>query len=146
MSTFEKKCSNCIFCESANFGYGSEKYCDVNRINILDEKLSAFKCKFFKNRHINEVDGRYEIIDYMYLELKSKDNEVCCFSSNIDALNDFIEKPSNLYMMNVQLNEKNKNLKDFIDFFKSELPEVYKKMWKEYKKLKGCEKEDNDIK
>lgn len=153
MSVFEKKCSNCIFCLIHDYGYCKEMYCDASEckhndgMDILDEKFTSFKCNWFKNKHIHTTDGEYyEIFDDNYFGIQNKNSEITCSSSSIQALNDFLEKPSNLYMMNVQLNEKNKNLKDFIDFFKSELPEVYKKMWKEYKKLKGCEKEDNDIK
>lgn len=153
MSVFEKKCSNCIFCLIHDYGYCKEMYCDASEckhndgMDILDEKLTSFKCNWYKNKHIYTIDGKtYEIVDDNYLGVFNKNSEIICSSNNIKALNDFLEKPSNLYMMNTQLNEKNKNLKDFIDFFKSELPEVYKKMWKEYKKFKRGVTEENDIK
>ena len=153
MSAFDKKCSNCIHCTIYNYGYCNEMYCDAeckynDGSEIIDEKMNAFKCSWFKNKHIRETSkGCFEIIDTHYSGTKVKPIEICCFSSNVNVLEGFLAKPSNLHIANKLITQNSNDLKNFIEFFKNELPDVYKRMWKEYCKCKNnteycCENDD----
>lgn len=63
----------------------------------------------------------------LYVSVLKTSNEVI---SNLEFLNEEIKK--NLY--NEQ--KKLKETEEFIQFFKHEIPDVYKKLWREFENLK----------
>lgn len=145
MSAFDKKCSNCIHCTIYNYGYCNEMYCDAeckhnNGEEIIDEKYQAFKCNFFKNKNITMNNNCFEIIDYFYSPNCLHKAEIHCSSTNLNVLEEFMNKPSNLHIANELITKNSNELKRFIEFFKDELPDVYKRMWKEFCKLNNTEK------
>lgn len=141
LGKFEKKCSNCIFCSIDKSLYETEPelWCDNesskydNGIDIIDEWSAGGKCKFFKNKNIehDEIFGEYKISEYY-----SHGRYIKCQSDNFNRLNDFISHRYELIQEFDKYKEKTKELQDLLDFFKSELPDVYGKLHKEFNKRK----------
>lgn len=144
LTEFEKKCSNCIFCsiDKSISETDPELWCDNenskynNGNEIIDELATGGKCNLFKNKNI-EHDEEFE--EYEISECYSHGRYIKCQSDNFNRLNEFVSHRYELIQEVDKYKEKAKELQEILEFFKSELPEVYRKLLQEYKKIKKCE-------
>lgn len=138
---FHKKCSNCIYCSIDTMLSETEPelWCDNenskhnNGTDIIDECRIGAKCNFFKNKNIEyeEVFERYKI----YVPF-SHGKYLECFSNDFILLNNFISESREYLFKFEEEKRKADELKEILSFIKSELPDVYKNLLREYKKRK----------
>lgn len=141
MGDFEKKCSNCIFCSIDNSlsEAEAELWCDNqsskydNGTDILDEWTTGRECTLFKNKNI-EYDEELE--EYSIFEHYFYGRYVKCQSDNFDRLNNFISHTYELEWEVKKQKWRADELQKITNFIKSELPDVYKRLMKEYRARK----------
>lgn len=140
-------CMDCIYCVSANYEYEDcnviERYCecDTSIFNNGAEinELVCGKCSFFKHKDIVKDDFN----NIYSIEIKTSRNTISCKCTDFNTLNNFLHESSIFLNGKIEserkfekLKEKIGKLKNFIEFFKNELPDVYKQMCKEHNKIK----------
>lgn len=143
---FNKWCSNCEFSSIHDYGYGKEIYCNCNEsksdnvYEIIDEFEVGSKCGMFKNKHIYNDDNTLFYVEEEY----ARGSYISCESNNYNLLNSFISREDELKQKIEKKTEKIKELNNFLSFIKSELPDVYKRLWKEFCNSKNANILDED--
>lgn len=141
MGVFSRECSNCIYCSTLECDDLVERYCyavgckNNNGVEIEDNIITANRCAWFTNKNIEKIGDEY-CISGKYSLLTPPINCSCC---DLNALKRFVSDLNFGFVEIFKLEEKIEKMNyqlGFIDFFKEELPDVYRKMWKEY-----CDKE-----
>ena len=134
--SFVCSCENCIFSSIYDYQYAKEKiqeiYCDCESCkqddgnNIVDGYKVGAKCAMFKSKHIISHGDTFSITEHY-----GRGKYICCESNDFHILNRFINK-DRLYLEIMENSKKVKELNSFLSFIKSELPDVYKRLWKEF--------------
>lgn len=137
-SKLTKCCSNCEWCAIHDYGYGTEMYCDCsssennNGYDVIDDTAKMTDCVFFRNKHIKNNNGVYQIEQLLPIN-----DYIKYESNNFDILNSSISERTMLHYqirtLQKKKNDEIKELKEFIDFFRQELPEIYSRLKRNYK-------------